>query len=59
MNAQEMRMFSDVCKGLEENFLRLAETGDTQMPFDPIEVAEALSAVAEDFLPGPMAVQTI
>ncbi|WP_167683445.1 hypothetical protein [Parasedimentitalea denitrificans] len=58
MNAREMRMFSTVCKDLEEKYLRLAEKNVNQLPFDPIEVAAALSVIAGDFLPGPVPLRT-
>lgn len=58
MDAQEMLMFSAVCTSLEGKLRRLAETGETEMPFDPIEVAEALSVAAKDLTPGPVIVQS-
>lgn len=56
MDAQEMRAFSVACECLEKKFRYLAESGEAEMPFNPMEVAESLSLAANDFRPGPLVV---
>lgn len=58
MDAQDMRIFSTVCTSLEEKFRQFAETEEAEMPFDPIEVADALSAAVKDFRTGPSIVRS-
>ena len=53
-----MLMFRAVCASLEGKFRRLAEIGETEMPINPLEVAEALSVAAKDLTLGPAVVQS-
>ena len=58
MDAQEMRMFSSVCASLEGKLRRLVATGEAELPFDPLDVAEALSVAAKELTPGPAVVRS-
>lgn len=53
MNAQDRRLFSEVCESLAKSINRLAQTEEYAMPFHPLEVAEKLSTAAKELRPGP------
>lgn len=57
MNAQERRMYSEVCERLALALYRMAAAGEADLPFNPLTVAARADATSASLRPVPKLVR--